>query len=194
MSTKEKDSRNNNSKRWGNKFVDKRNSKSYNEELVLRGEFSLPIDMFGNWYEELDKMNDGKKGRPYEFPESFIKIQAVWHLQWVDYRGLEGIASSLEWLCLIPYHDDYTTIWHRVHGMKPEIKLPTYDEVEAGSDGTGFKTGNAGEYRTFVYGKIRRKHVKVTITADVKSKRLLAVDVKIEGSSEPKAAAKHIEL
>ena len=52
-----KDSRNNNSKRWGNKFVDKRNWKIYNEELVVRGEFLLPIDMFDNWYEELDKMN-----------------------------------------------------------------------------------------------------------------------------------------
>ncbi|MFP3130426.1 MAG: hypothetical protein RXR51_02430 [Nitrososphaeria archaeon] len=54
--------------------------------------------------------------------------------------------------------------------MRPEIKLPTYDEVEAGSDGTGFKTGNAGEYRTLVYGKIRREYVKVTITTDIKVK------------------------
>ncbi|MFP3131334.1 MAG: hypothetical protein RXR51_07140 [Nitrososphaeria archaeon] len=44
----------------------------------------LPIDMFENWYEELDKINEGKKGRSYEFPESFIKIQAVWH-EWVNY-------------------------------------------------------------------------------------------------------------
>jgi len=193
MNPKEKDSRNNNNKRWGNRFIDKRNWKSYNEELVVRGEFLLPIDMFDNWYEELDKMNEGKKGRPYEFPESFIKIQAVWHQQWVDYRGLEGIASSLERLCLIPYHDDYTTIWHRVHGMRPEIKLLTY-EVEAGSDGTGFKTGNAGEYRTYVYGNLRRKYVKVIITEDVRTKKLLAVDVKIGEVSEPKVAAKHIEL
>jgi hypothetical protein len=192
MCTKEKDSRNNNNKRWGNKFIDKRNWKSYNEELVVRGEFLLPIDMFDNWYEELDKMNEDKKGRPYEFPESFIKIQAVWH-QWVDYRGLEGIARSLEKLCLIPYHDDYTTIWHRVHGMRPEIKLPTY-EVEAGSDETGFKTGNAGEYRTYVYGNLRRKYVKVIITADIKSKKLIAVDAKIGEVSEPKVAAKHIKL
>ena len=61
MNPKEKDSRNNNNKRWGNKFIDKRNWKSYNEELVVRGEFLLPIDMFDNWYEELDKMNDDKK-------------------------------------------------------------------------------------------------------------------------------------
>jgi len=87
-----KDSRNNNGKRGGTKFVDKRNWKSCNKELVIRGEFSLPIDMYGNWYEELDKMNEDKKGRPYEFPESFIKIQAVWH-QWVDYRGLEVVIK-----------------------------------------------------------------------------------------------------
>jgi len=77
--------------------------------------------------------------------------------------------------------------------MRPEIRLQTY-EVEAGSGGTGFKSGNAGEYRTFVYGKIRRKYVKLIITADIKSKKLIAVDVKIGEVSEPKVAAKHIEL
>ena len=41
--------------------------------------------------------------------------------------------------------------------MRPEIKLPTY-EVEAGSDGTGFKSGNAWD-RTYVYGNLRRKYV-----------------------------------
>jgi len=76
--------------------------------------------------------------------------------------------------------------------MRPEIKLPTYD-VEAGSDGTGFKSGNACE-RTYVYGKIMRKYVKVIITADVRTKKLIAVDVKIGEVSEPKVAVKHIEL
>jgi len=77
--------------------------------------------------------------------------------------------------------------------MRPEIKLPTY-EVEAGSDGTWFKSGNAGEYRTFVYGKIMRKYVKVIITADVRTKKLITVDVKIGEISEPKLDAKHIKL
>ena len=62
-----KDSRNNNNKRWGNKFIDKRNWKSYNEELGIRCEFLLSIDMFENWYEELDKMNEGKKGGNMNF-------------------------------------------------------------------------------------------------------------------------------
>jgi len=68
---------------------------------------------------------------PYEFPESFIKIQAVWYQCWL--KGLEGIARSLERLCLILYHDDYTTIFeYRYDTFK---KLQTYD-LEAGSDGS----------------------------------------------------------
>jgi len=70
MNPKEKDSRNNN-KRWGNKFITKRNWKSYNEELVrVSFCYQLVIGM-------KNKINEGKKGRPYEFPESFIKIQAL---------------------------------------------------------------------------------------------------------------------
>jgi len=74
MNPKEKSGRSNNGKRWGNEFVGKGNWKSYNEEHVMRGEFLLSIDMFGSWDEELDNMNESKKGRPCEFPESFIKI------------------------------------------------------------------------------------------------------------------------
>ena len=70
--------------------------------------------------------------------------------------------------------------------MRPGIKLPTY-EVEAGSDGTGFKTGNAWD-RTYVYGKIRRKYVKVIITADVRTKKLIAVDAKDRRSIRAKGS------
>jgi len=45
MCPKGKDSRSNNGKRWGNKFVDKRDLVSYNEELVIRGEFLFPIEI-----------------------------------------------------------------------------------------------------------------------------------------------------
>jgi len=34
MNPRGKDSRNNNRKRWGNKFIDRRNWKIYNEELA----------------------------------------------------------------------------------------------------------------------------------------------------------------
>jgi len=39
-----------------------------------------------------------------------------------------------------------------------------------------------------------RKYVKVIITANIKSKKLITVDVKIGEVSEPKVAVKHIKL
>ena len=42
--------------------------------------------------------------------------------------------------------------------MKPEIELPDEDEAEVAADGTGLKSGSAGEYRTYIYGNIRRRY------------------------------------
>jgi len=58
----------------GNKFVDKRDWKSYNKELIVMGEFLLLIEIIEKWFEELNKMNYEKKGRPYEFLQTFVKL------------------------------------------------------------------------------------------------------------------------
>ena len=80
--------------------------------------------------------------------------------------------------------------------MVPEIKLPTYKELEVATDGSGLKTNNAGEYRVFKYGnRTRKKHLVVVITADIKHKKLLKIEAHIEGegNSEPKIAEKHLK-
>ncbi|MGC8558522.1 MAG: hypothetical protein ACP5NC_05980 [Nitrososphaeria archaeon] len=40
------------------------------------------------------------------------------------------------------------------------------------------------------FGNIRRKYI--TITADISSKKLLAVEAHIDGGSEPQIAVKHL--
>ncbi len=177
------------------KGKDKRNWKEYNEQLVVRGMFYLELEFVKNWNRELEEMNKGKRGGQYKYPESFIKWECIWK-QWIDYRGLEGIARKLANLGLIPTYNDYTTIWYRVHNMIPEIKLPDEKEIEIASDGTGLKTDNAGEYRVFKYGKEskKKKHLVVIITADLKHKKLLKIEAHIEGEGEgeSKVAEKHI--
>ncbi len=83
----------------------KRDWRRYNEELVVGGEFLFDVRIFRRWKKELRKANKNKRGRPYLYPEPFLKWQAVWH-QWVDYRGLEGIVRALKLLRLIPKTDD----------------------------------------------------------------------------------------
>lgn len=176
------------------RYKDNRNWVETNEKYVVRGEFYLDFEFVKGWNEELKRMNKGKVGAPFLFPDSFIKWLTVWH-QFVDYRGLEGISRSLRKLGLIPRYEDYTTAWHRIHRTKPEFVLPDYDDLEIGSDGSGLKTNNAGEYRVFKYGdKTRKKHVVVVITTDLKHRKLLEVDAYIdgEGLGEPKTAMKHI--
>lgn len=92
---------------------------------------------------------------------------------------------------------DYTTLWHRLHGLTPAVKLPKYTDREVASDGTGLTTSNAGEYRLFRYGDPearQRKHLVVVITADVRRKKWIGIEVHLEGKghSEPGTAASHL--
>jgi len=186
-----------NNKRWGKHHKDHRDWSKYNNELVVRGEYYLDLGFSEHWYEELEEMNKGKRGAPYKFPNQFVNLMASWH-QLVDYRGLEGIARKLAEYKLIPYSSDYTTLWNRIHKIKPKIIMPDYKDLELSSDGTGLKTSNAGEYRLFKYGDLernRKKYLVVVITADVRKKKLLKVEVHIqgEGPSESEVAQKHIK-
>jgi hypothetical protein len=184
------------SKRWGKPHPDQRDWPAYNEQLVVRGEFFLDLAPFERWREELAALNRGKRGGQFRFPPSFVRWLVIWK-QFLDYRSLEGVTRRLAGLGLIPAFADYTTLWHRIHGLTPEVKLPKFTELELASDGTGMKTTNAGEYRLFRYGDpdaTQRKHLVVVITADVRRKKVIGIEVHIEGKghSEPQTAATHV--
>jgi hypothetical protein len=179
-------------KRWGKKRKDKRDWRKYNEELVVRGEFYLDCDWVASWNKELDEMNEGKVGAKYMFPDSLIRLQSVWH-QWVDYRGIEGITRKLEEAAQLPGFNDYSTINRRVNRQDVKFDLPKGDCCVS-TDGSGMKFENAGEYRAMMYGK-RRKYIKVVISADPNTKKLIDCEIGIEGelSSEPDIARDHME-
>ncbi|MGC8725122.1 MAG: IS5 family transposase [Thermoplasmata archaeon] len=183
--------------RWGKLYKDHRDWSKYTEELVVRGEFILDLSFVDNWYSELNEMNYGKRGSPFIFPKSFMKWIAIWH-QFTNYRALEGITRQLAKMKIIPYSADYSTICYRVQHMKPIIKMPDYYELEIGTDGTGLKTSNAGEYRIWKYGDPdakKKKHLVVIITAEVRKKRIISIEAHIEGEgkSEPEMAEESID-
>jgi len=180
--------------RWGRKFVDKRDWAEYNEELVVRGEFLLDCGWAGAWDKELAAMNGGKRGSPFAFPESLIKLQSVWH-QWIDYRGVEGVTRKLEKQGTLPKHNDFSTINRRVNKLDVGFQLPRSGNVSVVCDGTGMKLENGGEHRAKLYGKKKRRYIKVTIVANAKTRKLLDCDVSIEGEgpSEPKVAKRSIK-
>jgi hypothetical protein len=85
------------------------NWNKYNESLVKR-EVLLDFDVSDSWDSELEEMNQGKEGRKFVYPDSFIKLlgymRTYFHL---PYRQTEEIvrAHAANTLPLIP---DYSNI------------------------------------------------------------------------------------
>lgn len=181
-------------KRWGKKREDKRDWSIYNEELVMRGKFLLDIEWVKSWNEELIEMNKGKRGAPYKFPNSLIKLQAIWN-QFVGVRQVEGITRDLVAKAQIPEFNDYSTINRRIKQLDLTFDLPKNTHCSISTDGTGMKMHNAGEYRQIKYGGKKKRWIEVILSADPLTKKIINVNVSIdhEGDSEPKIAMQHLE-
>ena len=128
-----------------------RNWKKYNESLVKRGEILLDFDVIDNWDSELEKMNEGKEGRKFVYPESFIKLlgymRAYFHL---PYRQTEGVvrAHAANTLPSIP---DYSRICRRINRLNIKIsdndKSNLYDDnFVIAIDSTGVSYKQRGEW------------------------------------------------
>ena len=176
--------------RWGNKKVYLRDWKKVNESYVQKATFYLEFDWVKSWSSELSAMNKNKRGAPFVFPNSLIKLQAVW-LNFFSYRGAEGIARKLADLKLIPEYNDYSTIHKRVIDLVLDLPKPKSKEISVSCDGSGIKMNMRGEYfhEKYADGE-RKKFIKVVISADPFSKDIFEVDVSLEGEgkSEPEIA------
>jgi len=145
----------------------------YNEGLVKRGEFLLDFGLFRDWKEELAALNDAKRGRPYEYPASFIlffiRLKSLFK---IDYRTLEGIARRL--VCFIPQAQkapDYTTF--QVRSMGLGFSLEVYGEAkeyDMAGDASGLKPTNRGEYRI-------NRYVKLHLAVNTKTKQVVYCNV-----------------
>lgn len=181
-------------KRWGKKFEDKREWKKENEKYVAMGEFLFDLGFVKSWDKELENMNEGKRGAPFEFPESFIEWLAVLS-QWISNRGLQGVTRRFQMYGFIPKEADYSTISIRINKIDTSFELPKTGSISVSVDGSGMKMSNRGDYKETKYGNGRKKFLKVTISADPYKKKLLDIDVCVdgEGASEPEVAMSHLE-
>ena len=72
------------------------NWSEYNESLVKRGEMLFDSDFLQNWRAELKKMNEGKEGPHYQYPNSLILLlHATVHAYLLPYRQLEGFLRTM---------------------------------------------------------------------------------------------------
>ncbi len=163
----------------------KRNWKEYNEALVRRGELLFDTDFLSGWSGELRSMNGQKEGARYRYPSSFMSMLAAIHVYLLPYRELEGFvrmfAGHVEGL-KVP---DYTTMWWRISRVKMELD-PGVDrrkDVTIAVDSTGIKVSNRGEWIRQKW-TVKRGFIKVHLAVDVKSRKILSMQVTKEDVPE----------
>jgi len=122
-------------KRWGKKFIDKRNWPVYNEELVKVGEYVLDLDWVESWDDELVAMNTRKVGAPFRFPKSLIELQSVGHVKSYPFRAIEGMTRDLCKIGQLPDYNNYSTVNRRVNHLDYSLALPKSENIAVFSDG-----------------------------------------------------------
>ncbi len=152
-----------------------RNWREYNEALVRRGEILLDMDFIDTWPDELAKMNDGKVGKPFDYPESLIRLLAIVHAYLLPYRQSEGFTRALMRHTSLKA-PDFTSIAWRVAKMDVSIDNTIADDIVIAADSSGIKVANRGEWIRKKWN-VRRGFIKMHIAVDKETKEIVAMKV-----------------
>jgi transposase len=160
------------------------NWSEYNESLVRRGEMLFDDGFLQNWRAELKKMNKGKEGANYRYPNSLILLLTTVHAYLLPYRQLEGFLRmmSVHIKRLQEIVPDFTTIWWRVVKMKinldPKVNLGR-DGIVIAVDSTGIKVTNRGEWIIDKWKNKRKRKgfIKIHVAVDIKTKKIVSMSV-----------------
>ena len=156
-----------------------------NEGLVKRGEILLDLRILDRWDSELERMNEGKEGGQYVYPEIFVRllgyVRLLFHL---PYRQTEGFLKALRRFDSRIQVPDYSTIDRRVNELDVKLDEKDYgDDIVLAVDGSGIKVSNRGEWIRHKW-KVKRGYLKIHIAVDVKRKKILALEVTDEKVSD----------
>jgi hypothetical protein len=160
----------------------------YNEALIRRGEVLLDVGFVSDWSGELDGMNyDGKLGRPFEFPDSYIEFIAFLKIGFkLPYRMVQGAVRALSKVIRIE-EMHFTHMRRRILAKTPLMKVKETDEpLTLVVDSSGLSTTRKGTYIEKMWRKQKRKFVKLHIAVDKKTKKIVEFRVTGSGTADTK--------
>lgn len=170
---------------------------SYNQSLVRRGEILFAYDFLDYWDADLERMNENKNGKKYQFPDSFIlaigHIRVFFHL---PYRQSEGIIKATG--RSLPDHPSYSQICRRVNKLDISFKRSDHDDDEnsivIALDSTGIKVTNRGQWMQEKWHiKKKKGYLKIHVAVNIKTKEILALEVTDEKVHDGKVMPRLIE-
>lgn len=172
--------------------------KIYNKELVDRGKklaeriVSIKNHVSNFWEEELFRMNEGKEGARYKYPDSqiifFSILRSAFNVN--SYRNLQGLG-----LLFFEKVPDYTEINRRIRKLNLDVLKKINREVTKAKtmgrviditlDGTGVQINGKYVWIDKKARKIRKRDwKKVNIAIDVETRQILGIKVLDKNENE----------
>jgi len=170
------------------------NWSSYNKSLVRRGQVILDFDVLDSWYSELERMNDGKRGAQYHYPDSFIQLLGYMRVYFhLPYRQAEGVVMAHAGN-KVPSIPNYSTISRRVNSQDIRISEQQHvgNDIIIAVDSTGIKVANRGEWMRHKW-HVRRGYLKIHVAVDIKNKKIISLEVTSEEVHDGKMLKKLVD-
>ena len=132
-------------------------------------------------------MNQNKVGAPYKCTDSQVDFLAGLYVGFgTTYRTVQGVCRGLSEVIAIP-EIHFTQIRRRILKLQPEINnLNLDDTIDLVFDSSGLSTTNNGTYMEHKWKKQRREYVKLHVSVDVKSKKIVSYKVTHGNSPDTK--------
>lgn len=168
----------------------KRDWKSYEEKLVRRGELLIPIGMATEWKKELEWMNEGKEGSPYDYPDQLIECFSGWKcICKFGYRTVAGLCSRILSAIGITAAPCHTTLSRRFRQLGKKFynerkEVSDEEPIFAVFDGSGLKVCNRGEWMHYKHKGKRKGFVRICFMVDAKTGEVLDFSATTEGVAE----------
>jgi hypothetical protein len=146
---------------------------------VRRGEIILGFDIIDNWNNELHRMNLGKEGALYRYPDTFVLLlgymRVYFHLPFRQTKGVVTAHAGRK----VPSIPDYNTINRRVNKLDIKINERMGNDIIIVLDSTGIKVTNRGEWLPHK-SNVRKGYLKIHVAVDIEKKKIVSLDVTSE--------------
>lgn len=153
----------------------------YNESLIERGRVLMDIGFLKSQNIEIQKMNDGKVGAPFEYSHTYIQFLAFLKIGLkISYRTVQGIVRGLsDYIRIEEMH--FTHLRRRILKIKPSVKNLNLDDDDTPItlivDASGLTLTKKGDYIEQKWIRKRKEFVKLHIAVDAKSEKIVSFRV-----------------
>ena len=150
----------------------------------------MDTSFLDRWKEDLERENEGKVGRPYEYPQEFFvflsKVRSLWN---VPFRELEASVRNLSKLTGKFRPLSYVAIFQRIgsihiYGIMEEINKDARDGITVIIDSSGFKITDRGDWLSSKWNRKRKGWIKMHVAIDGDTMNIVSLSITDEHSHD----------